>query len=58
MFLHCIVGEVDHSVSQVFGGEFLAGCANVTLLVPITAEVATYCGDEHVASDVKFAFVV
>lgn len=58
MFLDCVVSEVDHSISQVFGGEFLAGCANVALLVPIATKIPTYCGDKHVASDVEFAFVV
>jgi hypothetical protein len=58
VFLDGIVGEMDHSVLEVFGCEFLGGCADVALLVPVGSEVAIEGGHQDVAAEVELALVI
>ena len=58
VFLDGVVGEMDLGVFVVFGAEFVGGCSEVAFFVPVSFEVSVDAGDEHVVSDVEFAFVV
>jgi hypothetical protein len=39
MFLNCVIGQVDHTISKVFGGELFGGCADIALFVPVASKV-------------------
>ena len=53
MFLHGVVGEVDHAIAAVVQTVFLWWGANVAVIVPISLQSAVYSGDEDVAPDVE-----
>jgi hypothetical protein len=48
---------VDEFVVDVVQGEFLAGGADVALVVPVAFGEAVVGGDEEVAADVEFALL-
>lgn len=56
--LNSVVGEVDQFVIQVFQVVLLAGGSHVTLLVPVSFDAPVDAGDQHIASNIKFPFVV
>lgn len=55
MFLHCIVGKVDHAVAGIIEVELLGGSTDVAIVIPVSLEAPVDSGDQNVASDIELS---
>lgn len=49
---------MDEFILQIFQSELFACCANVALLVPISLQNTIDCGQQHIATKIKFSSIV
>lgn len=57
MFLHGVIGEVDHAITAIIQIVFLRRSAYIPVIVPISLQSPVYSGDENVASDVELSTI-
>lgn len=58
MFLNCIIGQMDHSILQIFGCELLGSSANIAFFVPVASKVSSNGCNQHITSYVELTLVV
>ena len=58
LLLHCVVSQMNKSISNILKIEVLATSPKVALIVPIALEVAINCSQQSVASNVKLSVLV
>ena len=56
--LYRIVSQMNHSVFKIFSCELFAWCSDVALFIPVTFDNSFDRRGKHVASDIKFSFIV
>lgn len=58
VFLDCIVGQMNHFITNIIKIEYFWGSSDVALAVPISPHDSVYPRDDHVMTYVKFSAFV
>ena len=58
MLLNCIVCQVNHFVKKVEVVELFRSSPDVPFLIPVGPEEPVDTGDQHIASEIEFSFII